>query len=118
MIGSTMNLLGRRGRLFAEPRPSPDEKSFQVDNTSARYFQSPYYTLHKDQLQAVPPPRVTPSRMDLAEVLGEDVLGPIVAAKAISFHAVGDTGAAKVNGFQTASRAIANEAGVADAMAR
>src|SRR5258708_22833097 len=56
--------------------------------------------------------------MDLAEVLGDAVLGPIVAAKAISFHAVGDTGAAKVNAFQTVSRALANEAGVADSMAR
>jgi hypothetical protein len=118
MSGTIENLLGPRDRLFAETRPNPDESSFQVDNTSARYFQSPYYTLHKDQLQPVPPPRVTPPRIDLAEVLGDAVVGPIVAAKAISFHAVGDTGAAKVNAFQTVSRALANEAGVADSMAR
>ena len=41
----------------------------------------------------------------------------ITAAKKISFHAVGDTGAAKVNSFQTARQAIENEASVADAMA-
>jgi hypothetical protein len=118
MYGSVDNLLGQHGRLFGEPRPSPDEVSFQVDNTSERYFQSPYYLLHKDQLQPVPAPRTTPSRMDLSEVLGDDVLGPIASARTISFHAVGDTGAAKVNSFQTAARALANEASVADAMVR
>src|SRR5262249_18539269 len=35
----------------------------------------------------------------------------------ISFHAVGDTGAAKVNAHQSAAQALANEANVADAMA-
>ena len=41
----------------------------------------------------------------------------IEAAKRISFHAVGDTGAAKVRSSQTATKAIAHEASVADAMA-
>ena len=36
----------------------------------------------------------------------------------ISFHAVGDTGAAKVSSFQSAAEAIAHEASVADALAR
>ena len=110
-------LQGQSGRLFAEPRPDPDERSFQVDNTSVAYYQSAYFKLHKDQVQPVPTPAVSPPRMDLGEVIGPDVLGPIGAAKAITFHAVGDTGAAKVNGFQTAAGAIANEASVADAMA-
>jgi hypothetical protein len=117
MTGFIAGVQGQAGRLFAEPRPNPDETSFQVDNTSERYYQSPYYTLHKDQIQPVPQPRVSPPRIDLGQVLGGDVLGPIIAAKAISFHAVGDTGAAKVNRFQTAAGAIANEASVADAMA-
>lgn len=30
------------GRLFADPHPAPDETSFQVDNTSAAYYDSPY----------------------------------------------------------------------------
>jgi len=42
---------------------------------------------------------------------------PIEAAKKISFHAVGDTGAAKVSASQHAAEAIAHEASVADAMA-
>ena len=108
---------GPAGRLFAEPRPSPAERSFQVDNTSVQYYTSPYYLLHKDQVQPIPAPRSTPPRMDLGQVLGANVLGPITAARAISFHAVGDTGAAKVNRFQAAAGAIANEASVADAMA-
>jgi Calcineurin-like phosphoesterase len=110
-------LAGEGGRLFADPQPTPDETSFQVDNTSSQYYDSPYYLRHKNDLQPVPPPRVSPPRMDLGDVLGQDVLGLITAARRISFHAVGDTGAAKVNAFQTAAQAIGNEASVADAMA-
>lgn len=111
-------LAGAGGRLFADPQPSPDETSFMVDNTSSAYYQSPYYKLHKNDLQLVPVPRVAQPRVDLADVLGADFLAPIVAANKIVFHAVGDTGAAKVNAFQTAQQAIANEASVAEAMAR
>jgi hypothetical protein len=111
-------LAGAGGRLFGDPQPSPDETSFMVDNTSAAYYNSPYYTLHKNDLQPVPVPRVAEPRVDLADVLEADALSPIVAGKKITFHAVGDTGAAKVSSFQTAMQAIANEASVADAMAR
>lgn len=111
-------LSGAGGRLFADPQPPPGETSFQVDNTSAAYYDSPYYTRHKNDLQPVPAPRVSQPRMDLADVLGAEFLAPISAAKKISFHTVGDTGAAKVNSFQTAAQALANEASVADAMAR
>lgn len=118
MTGMIEGLQGHAGRLFAEPRPNPDEKSFQVDNTSEQYYQSAYFTLHKDQIQPVPSPTVTPPRIGLNQVLGADVLGPITAANSITFHAVGDTGAAKVHSFQTdaGAGAIANEASVADAM--
>src|SRR5262245_6342694 len=105
------------GRLFADPRPAPDETSFMVDNTSAAYYDSPYYKLHRDDLQPVPVPRVDDPRVDLGAVLGTDFLKPIVEARRISFHAVGDTGAAKVNAHQSAAQALANEANVADAMA-
>jgi hypothetical protein len=88
-----------------------------VDNTSAQYYDSVYYAGHANDLQPVPPPNATPQRIDLADVLGADVLRAIKAAKRIGFHAVGDTGAAKVNHFQTAKRALENEASVADAMA-
>ena len=116
--GSSSNLVGHEGRLYAEVQPTADEAQFQLDNTSDRYYNSPYYLLHKDQLQPVPAPRTSPPRMDLAEVLGSDATASVAAAKKISFHSVGDTGAAKVNHFQTAQQAIAHEAGVADAMAR
>jgi hypothetical protein len=115
--GQISNTLGVHGRLFAEPQPTADETAFQLDNTSARYYQSPYYLLHRRELQPVPPPNMAPPRLDLADVLPDAVLQTIVAAKKIVFHAVGDTGAAKVNRFQTAATAIAHEAGVADAMA-
>ena len=115
--GQISNTLGVHGRLFAEPQPTADETAFQLDNTSARYYQSPYYLLHRRELQPVPAPNMAPPRLDLADVLPDAVLQTIVAAKKIVFHAVGDTGAAKVNRFQTAATAIAHEAGVADAMA-
>jgi Calcineurin-like phosphoesterase len=117
MSAAAPNLVGVHGRLFADPHPAPDATSFQVDNTSVQYYQSPYYLAHKNQVQPVPAPRTTPPHLDLADVLGPDLLGPIAAAKRITFHAVGDTGAAKVNPFQTAAQAFANEESVADAMA-
>jgi hypothetical protein len=116
MSAAAPNILGVHGRLFADPHPAPDATSFQVDNTSAQYYQSPYYVAHKNQVQPVPAPRISPPRIDLAEVLGPDILGPIAAAKRITFHSVGDTGAAKVNAFQTAVQALKNEESVADAM--
>jgi Calcineurin-like phosphoesterase len=111
-------LSGADGRLFADPEPAPDEISFQVDNTSDAYYDSPYYKLHREDLQPVPEPRSPQPRVDLDDVLQPDFLTAITATNKISFHAVGDTGAAKVNSFQTARQALENEASVADAMAR
>jgi len=112
---STHNLVGPGGRLFAELRPSPDEVAFRVDNTSAAYYNSPYFTLHKNQVQPVPKPRG--NKMDLADVAGPDIITGAQVAGKITFHSVGDTGAAKVNRSQTAGTAIKQEATVADTMA-
>ena len=112
------NLLGLHGRLFADPQPGPDATQFHVDNTSAEYYRSPYYLRHKDQLQPVPAPSVSPPRMTLDQVLDTDILDPIQTARRITFHSVGDTGAAKVNAFQTAAKALQNEESVADSMVR
>jgi hypothetical protein len=103
------NLRGPGGRLFGDPAPSPDETSFQVDNTSADYYNSPYYSQHQNDLEAVPlgPP---PAPLALSDVLGADFLAPIIAAKKLHFHMVGDTGA-------SSSSAITHEGSVADAMA-
>jgi calcineurin-like phosphoesterase family protein len=111
-------LAGEGGRLFADPEPAPDEVSFQVDNTSSAYYESTYYKLHKEDLQAIPEAPTSRRRVDLADVLQPEFLAAITDTKRISFHAVGDTGAAKVNSFQTAKQALENEASVADAMAR
>jgi hypothetical protein len=118
MDAAYRRLSGAEGRLFADPEPSPDQVSFQVDNTSAAYYESTYYKLHKEDLQPVPEPRTRRPRVDLGKVLQPKFLAAITATKKISFHAVGDTGAAKVNSFQTARQALENEASVAEAMAR
>jgi len=111
------NLVGNGGRLYAEPSPSPDETSFQQDNVSAEYYNSPYYLAHKNDLQPIPPVRAgVPGYLNLADFLPDEVNTAINAAQKITFHAVGDTGAAKVNQAQTAAMAIEQEASVADAM--
>ncbi|MBV9195935.1 MAG: metallophosphoesterase [Solirubrobacterales bacterium] len=111
MATNAGRLTGPAGQLFADPAPTPDEVSFQVDNNSEQYYDSPYFERHQDQVQPVPAPRATPPRLDLASLLEADVLAAVSASKRISFHAVGDTGAAKVS-------SIATEAGVADAMVK
>jgi hypothetical protein len=103
------NLIGTGGRLFGEPHPGSDETHFQVNNTSVAYYNSPYYLLHKNQLQSVPGPTINPPRLDLASVLDASAIQAIQAAKKIVLHSVGDTGAAKVTGPAT-------EASVADMM--
>jgi kumamolisin len=109
--GLSQNLLGPEGQLFADPQPiGKDENAFQYPNTSDSYYKSPYYESHEEQLQPIPAPRVSPPHMELGKVLGEGPLAPYVAAKRISFHAVGDTGPSETS-------RIKDEASAADAMA-
>jgi len=111
-------MTGPKGQLYADPKPSPDETSFRQDNNSSAYYNSQYYLLHKNQVQPIPPARQNaPPYLDLADYLPADVANAIDQAGRITFHAVGDTGAAKVSRSQTAATAIQHEAGVADAMA-
>jgi hypothetical protein len=112
------NLIGGAGqRFFADPAAAADETTFQVTNTDSSYYTSPYYKLHQSQLQPVPPPSVIPPRVDFAAIVGATLAGSLTAAKRIEFHAVGDTGAAKVSRSQTAPTALEHQARVADAMA-
>ena len=111
------NITGPTGQLYAEPKPTPGELSFQVDNTSAEYYTSPYYKAHKSQVQPIPPPRPNAlPYLHFENFIPAEILAAIHAAGRIAFHAVGDTGAAKVNRSQTAATAIGHEAAVADAM--
>jgi hypothetical protein len=103
-------------RLFGEKVPGPDETNFQVDNVSDEYYSSPYYLVHHLQLQPVPAPRVSPPEMELADVLSADRIAAIEQAKRISFHAVGDTGAAPDRPTDVPSTLLGHEASVADAM--
>ncbi|HXR16513.1 MAG TPA: metallophosphoesterase [Terriglobales bacterium] len=106
-------LAGPGTRLYADPTPSPDETSFQIDNTSAQYYNSPYYLAHMNQVQPFPASQSgVPAYLELQDFVPTEVLDAINSAGRITFHAVGDTGAAK----GVPATAIANEAGVADAM--
>jgi len=110
--------MGPKGQFYADPKPSPDETSFRQDNNSAAYYKSQYYLLHKNQVQPIPQVRQNAApNINLADYIPTDVADAIDQAGKIAFHAVGDTGAAKVNRSQTAGTAIQHEAVVADAMA-
>jgi hypothetical protein len=109
--GLAPTTLGPGERFFADPKPGEDEHSFQVPNNSLAYYNSAYYKAHENDLQPFPAPRTTPPRIDLEEIVGADVLAVRAKANKISFHAVGDTGAAS-------EVSIDSEAAVADAMTR
>jgi hypothetical protein len=116
-MSSSDNLVGPNGQFYADPKPSPDETAFQVNNTSEEYYNSPYYVQHQYQVQPIPPPRSGAlPYLNLSDFLPESLIDSINAAGQIVFHSVGDTGAAKVSKTQTEAVAIAQEAGVADAM--
>lgn len=114
---SSSTLVGPGGRLFADPVPGADEATFQVNNTSAQYYSSPYYKLHQYQMQPVPAPSMVQPRMSLSDVTGTPFTDAIATDRTISFHAVGDTGAANVSSTRPVQTVIQQEAGVADAMA-
>lgn len=104
-----MSGIGNGKRLFAESDPGEDPTSFQVDNTSKEYFNSPYYLQHKNQVEQIPARASDRFNMDLSEVLDKSVIQAIQDANKITFHAVGDTGA-------TGTQDLPDEESVADAM--
>ena len=111
------SMTGPQGQLYADPKPSPDEDAFQVNNTSEAYYNSPYYLANKNLIQPIPEPRAgVPLNINLADYLSAEAIAAILAAGAITFHSVGDTGAAKTGAHESAATAVAQEAGVADAM--
>lgn len=97
-------------RLFADPDPGPDETSFHDPNVDQQYYNTGYYFRHQREIQPFPPPAPNPPRIDLGQILGPNLLQPVLDAKAIAFHAVGDTGA-------SSTPLIGSEARVSDAMA-
>jgi hypothetical protein len=116
-MGFKPSLTGPQGQLYADPKPTSDEDAFQVNNTSDAYYNSPYYLANKNLIQPIPPPRPgVPLNINLAAYLPAANIAAIQAAGSITFHAVGDTGAAKTGAYQSAATAIAEEAAVADAM--
>jgi len=96
-------------QLFADPDPGPDEVSFHEPNVDARYYKTGYYFVHQNEIQPFPRPLPEPPRIDLAQILGPNLLQPIVKSRSMTFHTVGDTGASSTS-------LISNEHLVADAM--
>lgn len=112
------NMTGPGGQLYAEQKVTPDENAFQRNNTSEAYYNSPYYAAHKNQVQSIPRPRQNAApNIDLKDFVAKEIITAINGAQKITFHATGDTGAAKVNARQGAAIALGHQAAVADAMA-
>src|SRR5260370_7360177 len=108
-------LIGPGGRLFAEPAPGKDEASFRVSNTSSQYYNSPYYLVHKSQVQPIPPARKNaPMHLDLGDFVGPQIIQNIESAGKISFHSVADTAAPKVNPHQPPAQPTSNHATLSD----
>lgn len=97
-------------RLFANPDPGPDETSFHQPNLDQQYYNTGYYFRHRNEIQPFPAPAPDPPRMDLAQILGPNLLQPVLDRRTITFHTVGDTGA-------SSTPLIGAEGRVADAMA-
>jgi len=115
----TTSLAGPAGQLYADPKPSPDEDVFQVNNTSSAYYNSAFYLANKNKVQPIPPRRMgAVPNIDLANFLPAAMIDAINTADSITFHSVGDTGAAKVSVSQSSATAVKEEAAVADAMAQ
>jgi hypothetical protein len=111
-------LIGPKGQFYADPKPSADENAFQINNTSADYYNSPYYLRHKSEVQPIPPARKGVAlNLNLGDFIPLNLMQAINQAGKITFHAVGDTGAAKSGPHQSAAVSVAEEAAVADAMA-
>jgi hypothetical protein len=110
------NIVGPNGQLYAEQKPGLGETKFREDNNSAAYYNSVYYKNHQKQVQPIPAPRNT-TPLNLSDFLTPDIMAAIKQAQKIVFHAVGDTGAAKVSRSETVATAIGHESAVADAMA-
>jgi calcineurin-like phosphoesterase family protein len=116
-MAPNQNLQGPKGQLYAEQKHFPNETQFQRSNTSAAYYSSPYFLAHKNQVQPIPPlQNGVPSYIQLTDYVPPEVAAAIKSAKSITFHSVGDTGAAKVSRTQTAATALEHQAAVADAM--
>ena len=89
-------ITGPQGHTYGDPKPSPGETAFQVDNTSEQYYKSAYFMAHKHEVQPIPPSRMGAlPYLNLADFLPANVINAITQKGEIVFHSVGDTGAAK-----------------------
>ena len=106
------------GRLFADPQPSPDETSFQVDNTSEAYYKSVYFERHKNDLQPVPAPRdVQPTDRSRRRTRRATSCSRRSTRRRSSSTLSAIPAPRRSTRTSQPAQAIANEASVADAMA-
>jgi len=82
-----LNMTGPGGQLYAEQKVTPDENAFQRNNTSAAYYNSPYYAAHKNQVQPIPQPRQNASpNIVLTDFVAKEIITAINAASATRRH--------------------------------
>jgi len=99
-------LRGAAGTAVRPTRSRPrTRRRFKEDNTPRSTTARRTTCCTGTRCKPVPPPATPEPRVDLADVLPADLLTSITQARQITFHSVGDTGAAKVNAFQTAAQA-------------
>ena len=100
------HLFGDPQRLFADPDPGPDEKSFHEPNVDARYYKTGYYFRHQKEIQPFPTPTPNPPRIDLAQILGPNLLDP----KRLKTRAGGGGGADDCSHINSSRRPAFNRA--------
>jgi hypothetical protein len=99
------SLVDEGARLFAD--------AFRANDTSRAYYNSAYFQKHRHEIQPVPVPFIDPPRIELADIIGRPKANAIQDCRKITFHAVGDTAAAR----QTAPSASVIDMMVADVRA-
>jgi 3',5'-cyclic AMP phosphodiesterase CpdA len=75
----------RNPRTFGDPHPKPTATAFRLDEAGLS-------AEDEELLEPIPPPRTSPPRMALADVIGTAATEAITQNGKIVFHSVGDTG--------------------------
>src|ERR1051326_5727281 len=91
---STSSPFSSQGQhFFGEPKYVLGEIDFKNPTRDDRRYREPGFKEMSRIVKSVPDPKVTPPRMNLADIIGKESIQKIQKADRIVFHSVGDTGA-------------------------